>query len=164
MDNIVNVFDFFLQIPVEVWGLLLGATVVSTVTQVLKGLLKMENDKIIMFLFVSMSFAASGLDYLINQAMLPPTILGFNTALIIGVATPVYRFFVKPATSFLRDVRAYRGRLVEHLDEIEAVNKVADLPGATVVEKGDDAAIIAPIDTILEDELREEPKKAYADF
>lgn len=150
MEHWGNFVNIFLEVPSEVWVLILGAAGVSVFTQVLKKILAVENEKVIMTLFMAASFAASGLEYLLSQTNLPPTVLGINTALIIGIATPLYRFAIKPASRLLSDFKAYRNQVSSKLNELETLNAAAALPEAKVVGKGEDAEVIAPLDGAVE--------------
>ena len=87
---------------------LLGAGGVSTLTQFGKKLLKLENERIVQILFATVAFAAAALQYLLSSKNLPPSILGVHTATLIGVATPLYFFAIKPANNFISDFKSFR--------------------------------------------------------
>lgn len=133
MEFITQSFETLLNVPAETYIFVLGAAGVSVVTQVAKKLLSVENEKYVILLFTALAFLASGLEYLLFSAHLPPTILGVSTALIMGVAQPIYFWVVKPASLFVKDVRNYRAQLLAKTEEIEAKasaqNKILNADG-----------------------------------
>lgn len=119
MEQLTQVFDYILNIPTEVYVTVLGATGISILTQVSKKLLALENEKLVVVMLTGFSVLASGVDYLLSSHAIPPTFAIFgHTVNLIGVATPLYIWVLKPATIFLADVKAYRGQLVAKTEDI----------------------------------------------
>jgi len=106
----------------------LGAFGVSIVTQVSKKLLSLENDKKVILLFTAVSFIFSGIEYLSTASGLPPTILGVSTVTLMGIATPIYHWIVKPANVFISQVRAYRSQIEAKAAEVQALQSTAVSP------------------------------------
>lgn len=145
MDQLTNVLNALLSIPSVVWVTVLGAAGVSVATQVIKKLLSLESEKMVMTIFTAISFAASGLDYILSSHNLPPTILGVNTVAIMGVATPLYIYAIKPLSQFIVDVKAYRSQIADKVAEVETINKVASLPETAVVNNGPNSTVVVPV-------------------
>lgn len=137
MDILAQAITYILGTPTGIIVLILGAGGVSVLTQVSKRLLKLEkdNEKLIMFIFMLISFSASGLEYLLSAHNLPPTILGVNMGLIMGVATPLYIYAVKPLTLLINDAKIYRSSIAAKVSDIEQVSaaQVAAVAPATPV-------------------------------
>lgn len=148
INTLTNIADWFLSIPVEAWGILLGAAGVSAITQVVKKVFTVENEKVIMVVFGAISFAATGLEYILSRTDLPPSILGVNTLLIIGAATPLYRFVIKPASNLITFIRQYGPEINARMKQAEVVNAAASLPDAKVIEQGQETKIVATVPTV----------------
>lgn len=153
MDTATAIITTLLNIPTEVYVAIITAIGVSLVTQFSKKVLSIENEKVIMALFGGFSFLASGADYLMSAHNLPPTVLGLNTALIIGIATPFYTYVLKPVDKFVSTILAYRSQLEAKLKEVEttlppqvpAVAPALNLAGtAPLVASAMDTATPAP--------------------
>lgn len=84
-----------------------GAGVVGLAAQLFKKAFKLESDKVIQFLVVSLGFAVSGLQYVIGSHNIPPTVLGLHTAALVGLAQPLYIYVIKPADNFIMQVKSY---------------------------------------------------------
>lgn len=134
-----------LNVPTEFYVLILGAGGVSVLTQVSKKLLSLESEKVIMFVFTSIAFLASALEYLLYSANLPPTVLGINTVVIMGIATPIYTFAVKPATLFIRDVQIYRDQINAKVAAVVA-SAPAPVPTIPLPERSPDDVVVAMTD------------------
>jgi len=105
MQDIINAYH---SIPSETWVALLGAGGVSFFTQIGKKLLKLESENVVQMLFAVVAQAATTLQYLTSQHNLPPSVLGIHTAALMGLATPLYFYVIKPADGFLSDLSAYK--------------------------------------------------------
>lgn len=156
-----GIITTLLSIPTEIYVLVLGASGVSVVTQVVKKLSKAESAKVITFIFTSISFITAGFDYLMQSGAVPPTILGFNTLAIMGMATLIYRYAVKPLSLFASAVMAYQTQIQEKANDITGVtaqdiaNVAPETPVVPIVED-------TTTQEILEDKI--EQKRNIADF
>jgi hypothetical protein len=151
----------FLGTPEQTIALLVGATGVSVITQVLKWLLKLEREKVVVGVFAFVSFLASVLDYIVTSGDLPPHVLGFNTALIMGVAQPLYFYVVKPLNKFLKEFRQYKIAAKNKVENIEAIEQVATIEEDVITDKNkrDDTATQVQIPQVVE-----APKQKVTDF
>lgn len=127
MENISDVVN---NIPTSTYtalGLTLAAAGVSILLQLLKKWLSLQSDKVITILFIGLSFATAALDYLLSNASDNPKVLALRTFFLAGLATPIYRFLVKPATQLLVDAKIERERKAKSVAPV--VNK--EVPEAT---------------------------------
>lgn len=172
-----NIVSAFLSVPPEVYVTILGAGVVSVIVQILKKVLKLDSEKVVVTVFAAVAFAASGLEYLITAAELSPMFLGANTALLMGIATPLYRFVIKPLSLLISQYKLVKEPIEQKLDEIEAIAVPADVvqtaEGATLVTEqlrtdvvvgitnsdipANTVAVVAPVE-------KEEEKEVVATF
>lgn len=143
LNGISWLIQAFLGAPAEAIALVLGAAGVSILTQVVKKLGNLEREKVVIGVFTFIAFLASLLDYLITSNGMPPTILGFNTAVIMGVAQPIYYYVVKPLNKFLVEFKSYKQSLESKVDDIEAVNKVNDIETPAI--KDEESTILTPV-------------------
>lgn len=157
MDIVTQIINFFGTIPAEFYVFIFGAAGVSAITQVLKKVFSLESEKIVMVLFAGISFAASGIDYLLSAHNLPPTVLGVHMVTLMGIATPLYRFVIKPLDIFFGNYKKYRSQI---MSEVEALDAVATIPGSKIVETPTMPVIVAPVPEVE----AEEPKPLIADF
>lgn len=105
MTDVTNLMH---QVPWSlVWLALGGGSAVAVASQLTKRVFKLESEKVIQFLVMALAFMASGLQYVLSAHNIPPTVLGLHTAALLGVAQPLYLFFVKPADKFVQDVQSY---------------------------------------------------------
>ena len=111
--------NIFLNTPVQIIVLLLGAAGVSVLSQVLKKWWKIENERWVFLLVLTIAFLASGLDWFLNSATLPATIIGIQTPLLIGIAQPFYFYFVKPLNLIIAGYRANKKALEDKLAELD---------------------------------------------
>lgn len=169
VSNFGPLLDNFLSTPSSIIAIFIGAAGVSILTQVIKWLGKLKNDKVITGVLITTSFLASALDYFISSTTLPPTILGFSTVFLIGAATPVYRYVVKPLSVVLTEYRKRQPELQNKASEMEAVNKVSTIEQAVISEetKTDDGetqktSVITPVVISAPKPLAEKP--AVIDF
>lgn len=126
-----QVLQTIINIPTIVYVYILGGLGVTVVTQVSKKLLALESDKKVVLLLTGVSFVFSGIEYLATSSGLPPTILGVNTATLIGIAIPLYHFGVKPINEFITAVKLYRLQLETKATEISLGGQ--PLPQPTVI-------------------------------
>jgi hypothetical protein len=163
-EQILNALSWliqaFLGAPAETIAIVLGAAGVSVLTQVVKKLGHLEREKVVIGVFTFIAFLASLLDYLITSNGLPPTVLGFNTAVIMGVAQPIYYYVIKPLNRFLVEFKGYKASLQTKVEDIEAVNTVADIE--TKVIKDHESTIMTP--TPVEAPKPAAPVAKVADF
>jgi len=127
MDQVLSAFH---QVPHSVWmGLfaLVVSAVLSVLVQVIKHYLEGLNEKTLMTLLGTFSFAASAINYLLGHAQANPTILGQETATLVGLATVMYRFAVKPGYSLLIDAKATREAKASQTAPQAAVTTVSTL-------------------------------------
>lgn len=175
IDLLVKTFDSgitsFLSTPASVIAVLIGAAGVSVLTELVKKLGKLENDKVVTAVFMTVSALASGLDYLLTSSDLPPSILGVSTFLLIGVATPVYRYGIKPLSIVIAKYRSYKVELANKVSEIEAVNKTNSIEKSVLTEVTEtngvdtiETAINTPVSVSAPKVLVAEQKPNTADF
>lgn len=105
MDDLIHQLS---NIPSSAWYAIAAAGVISIVLQAIKHYLEDINPKVLMALLTGFSFAVSGINYLLSQANQNPTVLGNETATLVGLATVLYRFVVKPGYALLLDVKQVR--------------------------------------------------------
>lgn len=145
INGIDGLIQAFLNTPTETIVLVLGAGGVSALTQVSKKLLKLKNDKAIVSLLMAISFVASMIDYVVtNTSNLPPSILGINTAVLAGLAHPLYYFLVKPADRVIGEFRQYKDDMKAKVEDIEAVNTVATIEQEAAPATPADPATVPP--------------------
>lgn len=150
MDIATQIINFFGSIPAEFYVFVLGAAGVSALTQVLKKTFSLESEKVVTILFAGVSFIAGGFDYLLSAHNLPPMVLGVNMVTIMGIATPMYRFVIKPLDTFLGNYKKYRSQLMKEVETLDAV--ATTVPGSKVVETPTAQVVVAPIpDASVED-------------
>lgn len=180
----VSITNYFLAIPIEnylsIVVILLGVAGVSAVTQVLKKALKLTSDKKIVALFTSVSLVATLLVTLINSAEVNPLLLGEHTAAVMGIALPLYKFFIKPLSLIISQFQLIRTPLEQKLAEIDAeipqhvideVKKIAtpttevSVTEEPVVALTPTTAVTVPEGTvILTDTEAQAKKEVIADF
>lgn len=105
MQQTINLINDNLS---SIIAVLVAAGIVSTVTQGFKKWLSLENPKVIMFLTVTLSFLATVIPFIISAAGKDPTLLGSHTLEVIGAATFIYRYAVKPLSDFLVNYKDFR--------------------------------------------------------
>lgn len=134
MEAFQTLINLFINTPAWMISLVLGAAGVSLLTEFMKRLMKLESDKVITVLFVTVSSLASGLDYLMTTTDLPVAIFGLQTAMILGVATPIYRFGVKPLSIALGEYMKNKQKIAAKVQEIESINKAQSIEQPTLSE------------------------------
>jgi len=107
MDKIASLFH---AIPPQTWLALLGAVGVTGVTQFLKKIFAIESKKIVQSIVMFVSLATAGVQYFLSQTNLPATILGVRTATLMGLATTVYIYALKPLSEFWVSYKAFKLR------------------------------------------------------
>lgn len=100
--------------------------VISMALQSAKRWFNLQSDKVITFLLAAFAFIAAAVEYLLTIASQDPSILGQNTAMLVGIATVAYRYAVKPVSQFLHDVKEYRLR--ENRLQAEAAPITDEMP------------------------------------
>lgn len=110
MEVIQGVIDALGSIPASAWGAIGAALGISVILEGLKHKLSLQSDKVITFLLGALSFMAAAIDYLTQASLANPTILGQETVAIVGLATILYRYVVKPLTNLVKDAKEYRQR------------------------------------------------------
>lgn len=99
--------DALNQLLSSAWPLIAGAGGVSAVTQIVKKLLSLENAKVIQVVFATVAFLATAGEYLLVNHNMPASIFGLSTAALMGVATPIYFYVIKPLDTFITQVRNF---------------------------------------------------------
>lgn len=135
--------SFLVGIPQEVWIVLAEAVGVSALLQAFKHWLSLQSEKFIVFLLGALSFLTSVFDYISQQTAQDPTILGPNTLMIMGLATAVYRYGVKPTSNLLSDVRAFRAQKAAN---VPLIPSAAPTSGGTTTPE----AASSPTDQLIE--------------
>lgn len=113
LTSILHLLNWIISIPsmmpADGWALLGSALGVSVVMQALKHWIDDEVDpRIIVTLTTILSGIGASLVFVISQLSQNPTVLGSDTATILGIATLLYRFFISKAYGFLLNVKAYQ--------------------------------------------------------
>lgn len=108
MDFLANLINYLQNLPVEVWQVIGAMLGVSVVLQKIKTWAKLQSDKIVTFWLAFLSFIPVVIDYINSQAVQNPDVIAQHTLVIMGGATTVYRYIVKPITNILADARAQR--------------------------------------------------------
>lgn len=104
-----NIINWFANIPNEIWLALGAALGVSTITQIVKHRIASDlSDRTIMGILTTLSAITAAIQYFAQQAASNPTVLGVHTATILGLATLLYPFTVKPFYNLMLDAKAYR--------------------------------------------------------
>jgi len=120
MAQLTHLFSQLLAVDPTVYAVFLGgAAGISGITQIIKKALKLKNDKVIVTLFAVVSFISSGIVYIVTNPNLPPEILGFSTITLMGLATPIYRFVIKPISNILAFYKTYKPQIDEKIQAIE---------------------------------------------
>lgn len=105
-----TVSQYLSSIPEGAYYALVAGLVVSLLLQFFKKWLQLQSDKVITFLLMCFSFASVAIDQLTNAVAQNPQALGGKTFLIMGIATTLYRYLVKPASTLVSDAKEYRLR------------------------------------------------------
>lgn len=126
MEIITNVLS---EVPTGAYLASGGALAVSLLLEALKKWTNLQSDKMITFLLMALSFGASALEYLMTAIAANPGILGTHTAVLMGLATVLYRYIVKPSRTLLQDAKAFRSTT---LTNTVAPIQSAPLPQAAV--------------------------------
>lgn len=168
---------FFLQVPTTVWVLILGAAGVSLLSQLLKRWFKIENERWVFALVMGIALVGSALDWFLTASNLPPTIIGVQTSLLVGIAQPIYFYVIKPLNLIIAGYKANKEAIKKKLAELETAPIVAPIDTLqdtqTVVEAVQNAAteataIVTPQATPVEGavvDFEQTPKKpVVADF
>lgn len=105
MDAVIHAWQ---GIPHSFWVALGASGVISIVLQFIKHYLEELSPKVLMVLLTTFSFAAAAINYLLANAAANPHVLGSQTAMLVGMATIVYRFAVAPGYKLLTDAKNFR--------------------------------------------------------
>lgn len=122
MDTVVHAWQ---SIPHSFWVALGASGIISVVLQFIKHWLEELSPKVLMTLLTTFSFGAAAINYLLGNASTNPTLLGQQTASLVGLATILYRFVIGPGTKLMVDAKAERARQ----DALKAATPA--VPGAT---------------------------------
>lgn len=127
------IVNLFLNTPVQIIVLVLGAAGVSILSQVLKKWWKIENERWMFLLVTGIAFAGSFLDWFLHSSTLPVSIVGIQTSVLIGIAQPIYFYVVKPINLIISGYRANK-KLIE-----EKLNELGKTPAPTTVNTLEDS-------------------------
>lgn len=121
MNFIHEVINYFGSIPTSTWSTLgtylAGSTIVATLLQILKHRFSFADaKKFVTFMLGLLSFIVVLADWILSAAVTNPSVLGRNTAVVVGVAVFVHRFAVSPVYNkivvglgnLIKDANAYR--------------------------------------------------------
>lgn len=128
---------FFLQVPTQVWIIILGAAGVSLLSQLFKKWLKIENERWVFALVMGIALLGSVLDWFLTSSNLPPTIIGIQTSLMIGIAQPIYFYVIKPLNLIIAGYKANKEAIKQKLTDLETmpiavpINTLEDTQTAT---------------------------------
>lgn len=133
------------SIPNSAYYVALASLIISVLLQKFKGWFNLKSDKVVTFLFMALSFLTVAIDYLVSAASANPTILGERTFVIMGVATVIYRYLVKPMSLLVNDAKLARQNTVP--SESFVPSPVTNI--ATVVTPGETFSVTnsGPVDT-----------------
>jgi hypothetical protein len=122
----MQIVNFFLNLDPSIYVMVLGGAVgVSLLTQWAKKLFDLTNEKHVEAVINLIALAASGLAYFLSNSHLPPYILGISTITLRGLAQPIYIYVIKPLSTFIANVQAYKSQVLTKVNDISAV---ADQP------------------------------------
>jgi hypothetical protein len=110
MQQILNFYHSHLDLIHALLVFIAGSGIVSILLQNVKRWLSLQSDKVIHFLLVVFSFATVAVNYLVGAASQNPKVLGPETIMLVGGATTIYRFLIKPASNLLIDANKERER------------------------------------------------------
>lgn len=130
------IVQLFLSVPVEVYVLVLGAAGVSLLSQLFKKWFKIENEKFMFGIVLAIAGLGSFLDWFLTSNSLPPTVIGLQTSILVGIAQPVYFYVIKPLNNVISIYKANKDAIKAKLAEIE----VAKIP--TGVKTLEDAQVV----------------------
>lgn len=106
MESFINALSS--ETAIAIYALIGAGLTASGLTEMIKRKVKLINKGVILFLLTTMSavpvFVAQVMDYLSQN----PTVLGSYTAMVLGVATIVYRLPIKPIANYLHEVNEYK--------------------------------------------------------
>lgn len=128
--------QLFLNVPVEVYVLVLGAAGVSLLSQVFKKWFKIENEKWMFGIVLGIAALGSFLDWFLTSNTLPPTVIGLQTSILVGIAQPVYFYVIKPLNNVITIYKANKEAIKAKLAEVEVAKipkEVKTLEDAQVV-------------------------------
>lgn len=125
------------NVPAGTGWAVVAALAVSLILQALKKWLELQSDKVINFLLGVLSFSVVAINYLTQAVSQNPTVLGQRTFIVMGVATTLYNFLIKPTNIVLKDAKAYR----------ERKNRIADQAVAGTVPIESVVPIVTPVES-----------------
>lgn len=128
---------FLTSVPPQVWTtilVLLGASGISFVTQVIKKALALEKTKVVQTVVIGISFATAGLQYLLTHQFksLPPTVLGVHTATLVGVATAVYNYALNPFTKWYANYKLMKAKYAPQINTLVGEEIITPAPNTGV--------------------------------
>lgn len=127
---------FFLSVPDQIYVLILGSAGVSVLSQVFKKALKIENERWVFSIVMVVALLGSVLDWLLTNNGLPPTIIGVQTSLLVGIAQPIYFYVIKPLNMVIAGYKANKAALEAKVNGIETATVPA---GSTTLENAANA-------------------------
>lgn len=95
-------------VPDSVWVIVAGVLGLSALQQVIKHKIDGLSERTNTLMSVAFAGVLASSDYLTSAAAQNPTILGPETAAILGLMTVVYRYIVKPFYNLLIDAQELR--------------------------------------------------------
>lgn len=110
LDQTLNLINHLPHLLQEAAPFIGGGAVASIVVQGFKHKLSLENGKVLTILLSATSFLEVAINYLHNQAVQNPTVLGTRTAAIVGASQVVYQFGTKPLYNVLLDAKQMRSQ------------------------------------------------------
>jgi hypothetical protein len=113
----------------ELLGFVLSGAGVTFIAQWLKKMGKLESEKVIQFVVIALSVASAILQYTISNSNESMTVLGINTATIVGVAQALYLYLLKPISNFVDKVNM---QYEQNLKAITAKQPLEQQPVATL--------------------------------
>ena len=124
-NGFVSATNYFIGMPIEsyinVAFIILGVAGVSAITQLVKKVMKLTSEKVIVTVFTGISLVATLLATLISSAEVNPLILGEQTAAVMGIALPLYKFAIKPLSMVVSQFQLIRTPIEQKLAEVDAL-------------------------------------------
>lgn len=121
------IVELFLNTPVQTIALILGATGISLLAQLMKKWFKIENERWMFSVVLIITLLGSFLDWFLHSAQLPPAIISVQTTILVGIAQPLYIYVVKPLTMLLNGYKANKAAIKEKLAQLETTEVPKEL-------------------------------------
>lgn len=139
LHSLSNFYNQNENIIRAVFAFLAASGLVSIVLQNTKRWLSLQSPKVIHFLLVVLSFVTVAVNYLIGAASQNPKILGPETLMLVGGASTLYHYAIKPLSNILTDatnLRALKAKQAANEVIVSTVN-ISNVPASVVAPEFD---------------------------